>query len=158
MRSNLLDITLLLLHAGLVAAGKKVPGDNPLSLCSRNPAEDILQIEELNLSPNPVPRNGTLVFKARGRVTQAIEKGALVEVEAWEGNESVLDETFDLCDDLEWISDEECTPKEGVFSVSKKIVIEDDDLPDGAFSMRVDVKTAGGQQITCLTGEFKSSE
>lgn len=56
MRSSFLDITLLLLHAGLVAAGKKVPGDNPLSLCSRNPAEDIVQIEELNFSPNPPAR------------------------------------------------------------------------------------------------------
>lgn len=63
-------------------------------------------------------------------MTQAIEEGALVDVEAWEGNESVLDETFGLCGDLEWISDDECTPKEGAFSVSKEIVIEDDLLPN----------------------------
>lgn len=49
-------VTLLLLQASLLVADKKVPGDNPLSFCSENPADDILQIDEVTLIPNPPVR------------------------------------------------------------------------------------------------------
>ena len=49
-------VTLWLLQAGLLVADKKVPGDNPLSFCSEDPAEDVLHIDEVTLIPDPPVR------------------------------------------------------------------------------------------------------
>ncbi|KAK2600396.1 hypothetical protein N8I77_009933 [Diaporthe amygdali] len=129
MRSKLTSIaTLFLLQAGLLAAGKKVPGDNPLSFCSENLEEDIIQIDELTLIPNPPVRGKSLAVKAEGRVTQTIDEGASVHIVAWKGSDPVFDETFDLCDDLDMIG-EECPVEAGPLSMDEEIPLEEEDLP-----------------------------
>lgn len=62
----------------------KVPGDNPLYFCS-DPADDILTIEKVDLSPNPpkpyvCPNSalpGLLLPRILCDVTKWLEKGAL---------------------------------------------------------------------------------
>ncbi|RDW90818.1 ML domain-containing protein [Aspergillus mulundensis] len=155
----------------VIADGKAVQGDNPLEYCSESePSGDILQIESVDLAPNPPKPGTTLVINAKGNLHQKIEKGAYVVLEVKYGLITLLRQTADLCEQLVNV-DLQCPLEEGEMVLTKQvdlpkqipsvciIIFPDAEEPlsnlarvkqQGRYTVHADVYTKDNNRITCL--------
>lgn len=115
----------------------KVPGDNPLTYCAK-PEKDILEIEKVDLSPNPpkayvehaffirIPplmstcRGTTLTVTASGVFNEDVEEGAKVHLQVKYGLITIIRQTADLCDTVKNV-DLECPLKKGKMTLQKDV-------------------------------------
>ncbi|KAA8650640.1 hypothetical protein EYZ11_002801 [Aspergillus tanneri] len=132
-----------------------VPGDNPLEYCT-DPASDVIQIESVDLSPNPPLPGQTLIIKAKGTLQKKIEKGAYVLLQVKYGLITLIKQQADLCDQIVNV-DLKCPLEEGDMSLTKKVDLPRQ-IPPGKYSVHADVFTKDDERITCLEAkniEFK---
>ncbi|PWY73588.1 putative ML domain protein [Aspergillus heteromorphus CBS 117.55] len=132
-----------------------VSGDNPLEYCN-DPSEYTLQIDHVDLSPNPPLPGKTLTITAEGVLNEPVEKGAYVLLEVKYGLITLVRQRADLCDQIVNV-DLECPLQKGKMVLTKQVDLPSQ-IPPGRYNVHADVFSADDKRITCLDGhniEFK---
>lgn len=131
-----------------------VPGDNPLQHC-QDPEDDILDLEEVDLDPNPPAPGKKLTITATGHLNQKVEKGAKIHLQVKYGLITIIKQTADLCDTIKNV-DLKCPLDEGDVEIEKDVDLPKQ-IPPGKYNVIADVYTKDEEKITCLTAtvEFK---
>ncbi|EAS29452.3 ML domain-containing protein [Coccidioides immitis RS] len=124
-----------------------VPGENPLSFCS-SPATDILTIERVDLFPNPPLPGKTLTIKASGTFSKQVDRGARVLLQVKYGLIRLINQTADLCDQIENV-DLHCPLEKGKMTFTKNIDLPKE-IPPGTYTVNADVLTKDDEKVTCL--------
>ncbi|KAI9677743.1 MAG: Phosphatidylglycerol/phosphatidylinositol transfer protein [Trizodia sp. TS-e1964] len=153
--------------------GLSVPGENPLKYCE-TPHDWVLDIEKVDLSPNPPEAAKNLTITASGTLKEAIAKGAYALLTIRYGYIQLLKQTVDLCEQVGHL-DLECPIKAGKMEIVKVVTLPSTIppvsapfppattsffsmlmLPQGKYKVHADVFNFDNKQITCLeaTVEF----
>ncbi|KAF2684423.1 hypothetical protein K458DRAFT_366791, partial [Lentithecium fluviatile CBS 122367] len=128
----------------------KVPGDNPLYFCA-DPKDDILEIEKVDLNPNPPTPGNTLTIKATGDFKERVEEGAKMHIQVKYGLITLINQERDLCETIEK-ADLKCPLEKGEMSLTKDVDLPNE-IPPGTYTVNADVYTEDGKRITCLTAK-----
>jgi len=131
-----------------------VPGDNPLFFCS-DPKDDLLKIENVDLSPNPPKPGQTLTIQAKGDFKETIEEGAKVHIHVKYGLITLINQEADLCDSLGNV-DLTCPLEKGEMSLTKNVDLPSQ-IPPGTYTVLADVYTKDNKRITCLQSKITFS-
>ncbi|KAI1750043.1 phosphatidylinositol transfer protein [Xylaria castorea] len=127
---------------------QKVPGDSPLQFCDTDHEQDTVNIEQVDLLPNPPEAGNKLIIRATGTVSKPIEKDAYVKLIVKYGLIRLISTTADLCEQVENV-DLECPIEEGVLSITKSVDIPKE-VPPGTYNVYADVYNSDDTPITCL--------
>ncbi|OJJ76427.1 hypothetical protein ASPBRDRAFT_408894 [Aspergillus brasiliensis CBS 101740] len=160
------------------AENQAVEGDNPLVYCN-DPSNYILQIERVDLTPNPPLPGKTLIIQATGTLNERIEEGAYVNLEVKYGLITLVKQTADLCEQIVNV-DLECPLEKGRMSLTKQVELPRQIPPvrgflwytaidveinqviinqQGRYTVHADVYTKDDKHVTCLEAhniEFKT--
>lgn len=129
-----------------------IPGDSPLDTCEfPAPETDLVEITNLEISPNPPERGQNLTISATGLIKEDIIPGAYVEVEVKYGLIRLLRQTLDLCEQTEKV-DLACPIKEGEVSLERVVELPQA-IPPGRYTVNARVFTEDDRQITCLVAK-----
>ncbi|TGZ79721.1 phosphatidylinositol transfer protein [Ascodesmis nigricans] len=128
--------------------GLEVPGENDLYFCEK-PDSYILNIESVNLVPNPPTAGSTLQISAVGVLSDVITKGAYVDVVVKYGLITLIKQTMDLCEQVDKV-DMECPIKDGKVIIHKSVDLPAV-IPPGKYSVSANAMTEDDRTITCLT-------
>ncbi|KAL6239249.1 hypothetical protein BDW75DRAFT_154627 [Aspergillus navahoensis] len=131
----------------VIAEGTPVKGDNPLEYCSE-PSGDLLEIQSVDLAPNPPKAGTTLKVKAAGNLHERIQAGAYVILEVKYGLITLLRQTVDLCEQLTNV-DLQCPLEKGPMVLTKEIQLPQQ-IPPGRYTVHADVYSNDDERITCL--------
>jgi len=129
--------------------GLRIPGESPLELCDGEHGDDIVEIERVDLMPNPPAAGQELVIKAHGTVKKTIEEGAYVQLSVKYGLIRLINTKADLCEQIGNV-DLKCPVKAGDMKITKKVDLPNE-IPPGRYTVQADVYTADDEHITCLT-------
>ncbi|KAJ4319713.1 Phosphatidylglycerol/phosphatidylinositol transfer protein [Neodidymelliopsis sp. IMI 364377] len=129
----------------------KVPGDNPLYFCA-DPADYILQIEKVDLDPNPPKPGEKLSIKASGDFKEQVGQGSKMHLQVKYGLITLINQERDACDTIEQ-ADLKCPLKKGELSLTKDVDLPRE-IPPGTYTVLADVYTEDGDKITCLTAKI----
>ncbi|KAJ4361594.1 Phosphatidylglycerol/phosphatidylinositol transfer protein [Ascochyta clinopodiicola] len=129
----------------------KVPGDNPLYFCA-DPADYILQIEKVDLDPNPPKPGEKLSIKASGDFKEEVGQGSKMHLQVKYGLITLINQERDACDTIEQ-ADLKCPLKKGELSLTKDVDLPRE-IPPGTYTVLADVYTEEGDKITCLTAKI----
>jgi len=127
----------------------KIPGDSPLELCQGDHKDDLVQIEKVDLEPNPPVAGQPLIIKATGTVKEDIEEGAYIELQVKYGLIRLIKTRADLCEQVQNV-DMECPINKGKLEITKTVDLPRE-IPPGKYTVFADVYTREELQITCLT-------
>ncbi|WPG99652.1 Hypothetical protein R9X50_00247100 [Acrodontium crateriforme] len=126
-----------------------VPGENPLLHC-QDPKDDILELEKVDLNPNPPKAGQKLVVTAKGTLKKDVEAGAKIHLQVKYGLITIIRQTVDLCDNVQNV-DLECPLKKDNETALTKEVDLPSQIPPGKYTVVADVVTKDDEKITCLT-------
>ncbi|OCL09269.1 phosphatidylglycerol/phosphatidylinositol transfer protein precursor [Glonium stellatum] len=124
-----------------------VPGENPLLFCS-DASTDILEIDSIDLDPNPPQAGHTLDIKATGILKKDVEEGAQIYLQVKYGLITLINQKRDLCDQVKSV-DLECPLKKGPLELTKSVELPKQ-IPPGKYHVMADVLTKDGDKITCI--------
>ncbi|KAH3898794.1 sterol transporter SCDLUD_005131 [Saccharomycodes ludwigii] len=134
---------------------RPINGDSPLLQCDLLEVQS-LNINEIDLSPNPPVRGSELEIKAKGvlKSPTIIDYGSYIDVEVRLGYIRLISQTYDLCEQLEEndIDGLECPLQPGFYDVTKIVEIPQE-VPPGTYSVNVRAYNYDDSEITCLTGD-----
>ncbi|ESZ95695.1 putative Phosphatidylglycerol/phosphatidylinositol transfer protein [Sclerotinia borealis F-4128] len=129
--------------------GGAVPGINPLTYCKADHSSDILQLDHVNLTPNPPTAGNKLTIEAVGTLSQKLEKGAYVILQVKYGLIRLVNMQQDLCDQVANV-DLKCPVDEGKITIVKDVDLPKE-IPPGTYSVFADAYTKDGKDhIICL--------
>ncbi|KAM3508716.1 hypothetical protein MY10362_000997 [Beauveria mimosiformis] len=131
------------------ALSAKIPGNSPLELCDGDHSDDLIIINNVDLTPNPPKAGQELLIKASGTVKEAIEKGAYVKLTVKYGLIRLLTTTADLCEQIGNV-DLKCPVKAGDQTIEKTVELPAE-IPPGTYTVIADVYNDDDTPITCLT-------
>lgn len=129
----------------------KVPGDNPLYFCA-DPANDILKIEKVDLSPNPPKPGEKLSIKATGDFKEEVGEGFTMHLQVKYGLITLINQNADGCETIKK-GDLDCPLEKGEMSLTKEVDLPRE-IPPGQYTVLADVLTENGDKITCLTAKI----
>ncbi|KAK8148745.1 Phosphatidylglycerol/phosphatidylinositol transfer protein [Beauveria asiatica] len=150
------------------ALSQKIPGNSPLEFCDGDHSEDLITINNVDLTPNPPKAGQELLIKASGTVKQAIEQGAYVKLSVKYGLIKLLTTTADLCEQIGNV-DLKCPVEAGDQTIEKTVKLPAEIPPvrlaplghhpvpakltihQGTYTVLADVYNADDTPITCLT-------
>lgn len=138
------------------AENEAVKGDNPLEYCN-DPSSYLLQIDHVDLTPNPPLPGKTLTIQATGTLNEKIEEGAYVNLEVKYGLITLVRQTADLCEQIVNV-DLECPLEKGEMTLTKQVELPRQ-IPPGKYTVHADVYTKDDKHVTCLQArniEFKA--
>ncbi|KAG5992190.1 hypothetical protein E4U54_003718 [Claviceps lovelessii] len=127
----------------------KIPGESPLEYCPNKKTDGYIEINRVDLLPNPPAAGKQLVIKANGTVKKAIEKGAYIDLTVKYGLIRLLTTTADLCEQMGEV-DLKCPVEPGERVITKTVELPKE-IPPGTYTVVADVFTAKKERITCLT-------
>ncbi|GAA5987295.1 hypothetical protein JCM10908_001898 [Rhodotorula pacifica] len=112
---------------------------------------DDLQIESLEVSPDPPKPGHNLTINASGRVNKRIEKGTSADVTVKLGLIRLLTKRFDLCDELANINSSLACPIDpGVYSFTHTVELPNE-IPRAKFQVNARVVTPVlEEEVGCL--------
>lgn len=128
----------------------KVPGDNPLDFCA-DPKDNLLEIEKVDLDPNPPQPGSTLTIKAKGNFKEKIE-GGYMHLQVKYGLITLINQTADLCETI-GKADLKCPLEKGEMSLTKDVDLPRE-IPPGTYTVLADVYDNDDNKITCLTSKI----
>jgi len=128
----------------------KVPGDNPLDFCA-DPKDNLLEIEKVDLDPNPPQPGSTLTIKAKGNFKEKIEGGKM-HLQVKYGLITLINQDADLCETI-GKADLTCPLEKGEMSLTKDVDLPQQ-IPPGTYTVLADVFDQDGKKITCLTSKI----
>ncbi|ERF72414.1 hypothetical protein EPUS_06043 [Endocarpon pusillum Z07020] len=124
-----------------------VPGKNPLKFCG-NPKNYILDIDKVDLDPNPPKSNSNLTITASGSFSEDVADGATVALTVKYGLITLIKTTADLCSQIKEV-DLECPLKKGKMSMVHDVKIPRE-VPPGQYTVIANVVSKDAEPITCL--------
>ncbi|GCE97220.1 phosphatidylglycerol/phosphatidylinositol transfer protein [Zygosaccharomyces mellis] len=132
---------------------KPIPGGSPIVQCDINERQ-LLDIESVELSPNPPRKGHNLTILASGQLHRELVEGAYVDVEVRLGYIRLLYETYDLCEQLDEhdVDDLKCPIKPGAYNLNKEVSIPAE-VPPGRYIFVVRAYTYEDELVSCITGE-----
>lgn len=130
---------------------KPIPGDSPLAVCDTSDAQ-LLTIRQVDLDPNPPQRGANLTIYGVGELAKEVTDGAYVDVTVNYGYIRLIQQTYDLCEQLPEI-DMECPLQKGDYSI-EKIVELPAQIPPGKYTVTARAYTVDDELISCLTGSM----
>ncbi|GAV52230.1 hypothetical protein ZYGR_0AG02210 [Zygosaccharomyces rouxii] len=132
---------------------KPIPGGSPILQCDVG-EKQLLEIESVELSPNPPQKGHNLTILASGQLHKELVDGAYVDVEVRLGYIRLLYNTYDLCEQLEEhdVDDLKCPVKPGTYTLKKEVSIPAE-VPPGRYVFVVRAYTYDDELISCITGE-----
>ncbi|QPH15915.1 hypothetical protein C2857_000443 [Epichloe festucae Fl1] len=133
----------------------KIPGESPLKHCAGKKTDGYIEINSIDLSPNPPSAGKELVIKANGTVKKTIEEGAYIDLTVYYGLIRLLTTKADLCEQMGEV-DLECPVEPGDRVITKTVELPKE-IPPGNYRVVADVFTANGERITCLTASVEFS-
>jgi hypothetical protein len=133
----------------------KVPGDSPLEFCPGDHSDDLVEINKVDLSPNPPKPGQELLITASGVVKEKIEEGAYVLLTVKYGLIRLISTKASLCEQVENV-DLKCPLEPGKVEVTKSVDIPAE-IPPGKYTVLADVYTEDEVPITCLTATVSFS-
>jgi ML domain len=98
----------------------KVPGKNPVEICSLSPSEDLVDIEYINITPNPPLAGQNLTIDAVGLLKTDIKEGSYANFEVKYGFVKLVSGTADLCEKAAEV-DLECPVEKGKVHIQKVV-------------------------------------
>ncbi|KAL9089480.1 MAG: hypothetical protein Q9159_002520 [Coniocarpon cinnabarinum] len=131
-----------------------VPGSNPLKFCE-DPSNYLLDIDNVDLDPNPPKAGQALAIAANGTLREAVQEGAKVHLQVKYGLIKLINQEADLCDYVDKV-ELSCPLKEGDQKLVKSVDLPQQ-IPPGKYTVLADVYNPDKSKITCLTAmvEFK---
>ncbi|CAH1761058.1 14401_t:CDS:2 [Entrophospora sp. SA101] len=115
--------------------------------CSKS--EDILQIEYINLKPDPPAKGKPLFVDAAGFLKETILNGSYVDVVVKLGSVNIFDERMDLCEKSAEYAEINCPIKKGHRELHREFEIPNAILP-GTYIADINAYTSDGRKILCL--------
>lgn len=139
---------------GIRGQNKPISGDSPLQQCDAS-EKQLLDLQLVNLLPNPPVRGENVTISAAGYVKDTIKEGAYVDVEVRLGYIKLLTQTYDLCEELENndIGGLKCPIAAGDYKIEKTVEIPQE-VPPGKYTVLARAYTEDDDEITCLTGDI----
>jgi hypothetical protein len=131
-----------------------VPGKNPLRFCT-DPKHYILNITNVDLSPNPPVPGSTLNITASGIFSKNVDPGATLFLQVKYGLITLIRQEADMCDRIGNV-DLTCPLKKGEMDLTKSVEIPKQ-VPKGTYSVIADVKSVDGEAVTCMMSEVMFS-
>jgi len=133
----------------ITAEDKPIPvdGENPLIYCA-DPSPNILEIQSVDLTPNPPRAGETLTIEAKGIFHERVEKGAKVLLQVKYGLIYLINQEADLCDQITNVG-MECPLEKGEMTITKEVDLPAE-IPPGQYDVLADVYTKDKVKITCL--------
>ncbi|KAI9658498.1 MAG: Phosphatidylglycerol/phosphatidylinositol transfer protein [Alyxoria varia] len=138
-----------------------VPGDNPLEYC-KAPDDYLLEIDNVDLDPNPPKAGEKLVITASGTVLEDVDEDAKIHLQVYLHVKysliRILDYEAALCDYVGQV-DLKCPIKKGDLNLTKTVDLPSR-IPNGQYTALADLYTKDHTDtLTCLsaTVAFKSS-
>lgn len=128
--------------------GEPVPGESPFTLCDAD-LPRLLDIEYIKVDPNPPEKGKNLTIEASGTLKKQVDEGAFVEVDVRYGYIRLVNEKFDLCEQIEHV-DMECPLEKGPQTI-KKVVELPNEVPPGRYLVNARAFTKEEELITCLS-------
>lgn len=128
----------------------KVPGENPLYFCG-DPADDLLKIKKVDLSPNPPTPGEKLSITATGDFKEEVGEGFKMHLQVKYGLITLINQQADGCETI-GKADLECPLKKGEMKLTKDVDLPRE-IPPGMYTVLADVYTEEGDKITCLTAK-----
>jgi len=126
----------------------KVPGDNPLSYCQAEHADDLLVLDHVNLDPNPPAAGQTLTIEAKGTLLEDVEEGAYVILQVKYGLIRLVNTQANLCDQVSNV-DLSCPIEKGKTTITKDVELPKE-IPPGKYTVFADAYTKDKKKIICL--------
>ncbi|KAL2061652.1 hypothetical protein VTL71DRAFT_7029 [Oculimacula yallundae] len=138
-----------------VLGGAAVPGDNPLTFCQVEHDDDILTLENVDLSPNPPKAGEPLYIKATGTLKRniTVEDNAVVDIVVKYGFIKLLSTQADLCEQVKNV-DLACPIEKGPITITKEVQLPKE-IPPGKYNVHANAITTDSDKkekdhITCL--------
>ncbi|KMU84167.1 phosphatidylglycerol/phosphatidylinositol transfer protein [Coccidioides immitis H538.4] len=103
------------------------------------------------ISSSPVPPSTlgkTLTIKASGTFSKQVDRGARVLLQVKYGLIRLINQTADLCDQIENV-DLHCPLEKGKMTFTKNIDLPKE-IPPGTYTVNADVLTKDDEKVTCL--------
>ena len=98
--------------------GYKIPGDSPLELCRSDHTLDMIEIQRVDLLPNPPEAGKNLTISAMGVVKETICEGAYMNVQVKYGLIKLISTQADMCEQIRNV-DMECPVEAGFVKLNK---------------------------------------
>ncbi|RMZ81464.1 hypothetical protein DV738_g2258, partial [Chaetothyriales sp. CBS 135597] len=118
-----------------------------LQYCA-DPKDYLLDIDYVDLSPNPPKPGEKLTIRASGTLAEDIEPGAKVFLQVKYGLITLIKQEADLCDNIGRI-DLSCPLKKGPLVLTREVDIPKQ-VPPGKYTVHADVNTVDEEEVTCL--------
>ena len=96
----------------------KVPGKNPVEICSLSPSDDLVEIKYIDVTPNPPQPGKNMTVEGMALLKTDIREGAYANFEVKYGFIKLLSGTADLCEKAEEVQ-LKCPIEKGQISVEK---------------------------------------
>ncbi|KID85682.1 phosphatidylglycerol / phosphatidylinositol transfer protein [Metarhizium guizhouense ARSEF 977] len=132
----------------VAADSLKVPGESPLEFCNSNRDHDAVQIDKVDISPNPPKPGKPLLVTFKGDVKKKIAHGAYVKVVVKYGLIQLLSTTADFCEQTQNV-DLSCPLEPGKMVITKSIDMPSV-IPPGTYNVLADAYTDEDENISCL--------
>ncbi|KAI5776215.1 ML domain-containing protein [Geopyxis carbonaria] len=129
-----------------------VPGNSPMEFCG-DYSNDIIDIKDLTIVPNPPVKGESLTIQATGMLKEKITAGAFVQITVKYGLITLVRQVFDLCENADQV-DLEC-PVDAGEKILKKTVDIPSQIPPGVYTVMGDAYTVDQTPITCLTAKVQ---
>lgn len=112
-------------------------------------ALDIVQIESLEISPDPPERGQNLTITVKGNATEQVEEGAYASVIISIGGIKLPPKEYDLCEEARNANASiQCPIEEGEHKVSETVELPKE-IPAWPISIHVQGYTADDRELTC---------
>ncbi|KAF9319647.1 Phosphatidylglycerol/phosphatidylinositol transfer protein [Podila horticola] len=159
MRLSTVLYTTLAVALGLASASHAWP--NPLSsilsphaqdtdsIKSCGTEDDLLQIEYIDINPDPPARGKNLTIDARGILHGDVVEGAKISILVKLGLVKLLQKELDFCEEAAKV-DKNCPLLAGPQELHHTVELPKE-IPPGKYTATVKVKNPDGEQVACLT-------
>ncbi|EEB06362.1 niemann-Pick disease type C2 protein hE1 [Schizosaccharomyces japonicus yFS275] len=130
----------------------KIPGDNPAYFCNNNwdHSLDTLQINYLNLVPNPPRAGKNLSIETQIAVNTVVEEGSYVLAEVKYGFVRIVNEKLDLCEQADLLAGIKCPVGPSLITKTIEVPLPWA-IPPGTYHVNARVFNANDEQLTCVT-------
>lgn len=110
--------------------------------------DDILQIQEYNIEPNPPIPGKNLTITGKGTLSEDIIDGSFADVSVKIGFVKLLTKRFDTCEQAKEI-DKECPIKQGIVTLEKTVELPSE-IPPAKITADIRVAMPDNRQIACI--------
>lgn len=131
-------------------AQAEVPGDSPIETCLDEEPQ-LVDIEEVNISPNPPIPGTNLTISARGTLKTDLVDGSYVDVLVRYGFIVLVNKRYDLCELLPEV-ELECPVKAGYLRLERTVELPEE-VPPGFYTVEAKAYTPEEELLTCLQAE-----